>query len=372
MKPTFLEFFAGGGMARAGLSPEWRCLFANDIDPKKASVYRTNWGDSELHLGDIEVIDPRNLPKADLTWASFPCQDLSLAGSGKGLSGKRSGLFWALWSLLHAAAVRPDIVVLENVIGILTSRRGDDFKEICRALASLNYVFGAMVIDALHFVPQSRPRLFLVATRSRHIPGALISSEPDPLWVPDTLKKQYMGLSPDLRAAWRWWKLPVPAARNSMLSDLIMEDPSDVAWHDASVTARLLGMMTDVNMAKVQAASRSGRKRVGAVYRRTRIENGLKFQRAEVRFDDVAGCLRTPGGGSSRQIILVVEGDRIRSRLLSKYEAASLMGYGGQLPINYNEAYHFLGDGLAVPVVRFLSENLLLPLISSKMKQIAA
>ena len=48
---------------------------------------------------------------------------------------------------------------------------------------------------------------------------------------------------------------------------------------------------------------------VGAVYRRTRPdENGIKRQRAEVRFDDVAGCLRTPAGGSSRQIILVVEG----------------------------------------------------------------
>ena len=117
-------------------------------------------------------------------------------------------------------------------------------------------------------------------------------------------------------------------------------------------------MMSPVNLAKVEVAKRAGRRMVGGVYKRTRLnEVGVKVQRAEVRFDDVAGCLRTPAGGSSRQVILVVEGRRVRSRLISSRETARLMGLPETyvLPKNYNEAYHLTGDGVVVPVVRHLA-----------------
>lgn len=89
-----------------------------------------------------------------------------------------------------------------------------------------------------------------------------------------------------------------------------------------------------------------------------------KTQRAEVRFDESSGCLRTPAGGSSRQTVLLVEGGRVRSRLLSPREAARLMGVPEDypLPSNYNEAYHLFGDGLVVPVVSWLEQHLLRPL----------
>ena len=104
---------------------------------------------------------------------------------------------------------------------------------------------------------------------------------------------------------------------------------------------------------------------VGALYRRTRRDaEGARVQRAEVRFDGVAGCLRTPAGGSSRQSLLVVEKGRIRARLLSGREAARLMGLPEdyRLPTGYTDAYHLLGDGVAAPVVRFLAQHLLEPL----------
>jgi DNA (cytosine-5)-methyltransferase 1 len=109
-------------------------------------------------------------------------------------------------------------------------------------------------------------------------------------------------------------------------------------------------------------AQAAGRRMVGGVYKRTR--NGQ--QRAEVRFDDMAGCLRTPVGGSSRQTLVIVEGARIRSRLLSPREAARLMGLpeSYELPERYNEAYHIAGDGLAVPVVRHLAASLFEPMLS--------
>ena len=106
---------------------------------------------------------------------------------------------------------------------------------------------------------------------------------------------------------------------------------------------------------------------VGAIYKRTRKdENGFKVQRAEIRFDDVAGCLRTPAGGSSRQLIMVVDGAKVKSRLISSRETARLMGLPDEyeLPENYNEAYHLTGDGVVVPVVRYLAAHIFEPILT--------
>ena len=85
---TYYDFFAGGGMAGIGLGPEWTCTFANDFDEVKASVYKAYHGGRALAVKDVRQVTADDLPgRADLAWASFPCQDLSLAGSGAGLSG---------------------------------------------------------------------------------------------------------------------------------------------------------------------------------------------------------------------------------------------------------------------------------------------
>ena len=156
---SFYEFFAGGGMVRAGLGAGWSCLFANDIDPKKGACYSHNWGDSKLRLADVAELTTADLPgTADLAWASFPCQDLSLAGSGAGLRGKRSSTFWPFWRLMEALAEEgraPTVVTLENVCGALTSHGGKDFAALSAAIVGGGYRFGALVIDAVHFVPQS-------------------------------------------------------------------------------------------------------------------------------------------------------------------------------------------------------------------------
>ena len=127
--------------------------------------------------------------------------------------------------------------------------------------------------------------------------------------------------------------------------------------------------MTPLHLAKMENARATGRRCVGGVYKRTRLDEFLiKRQRAEVRFDDIAGCLRTPAGGSSRQAIVVVEGQETRSRLLSPREAARLMGLDDayQLPDRYNDAYHIAGDGVCVPVVRYLADQIFEPLLSAQ------
>ena len=358
-------------MVRAGLGPRWSCLFANDIEPKKAASYAENWGASALHVADVAELTAKALPRsAELAWASFPCQDLSLAGSGAGLRGKRSSTFWSFWNLMKALGDEGravPIIVLENVCGALTSHGGKDFSAIGSAFAGSGYRFGALVIDAVHFLPQSRPRLFVIAVaEDRMIPRVLTFLNGEN--CTGALIEAHERLSKRAQRNWLWWRLPPPPKRTLGLADLIEEPPNGVEWHPAAATRKLLRMMSPVNLAKVAAAKKTGRRRVGTIYKRTRSDsNGVKAQRAEIRFDDIAGCLRTPVGGSSRQTIMVVEGRQVRSRLLSPREAARLMGLPEtyKLPKNYNEAYHLAGDGVVVPVVRHIAKNILGPVLAA-------
>lgn len=365
---TYYEFFAGGGMARSGLGGNWQCVFANDISAKKADAYRANWGDDHLWVGDVFKVKTKQLPgQADLAWGSFPCQDLSLAGNGEGLDGDRSGAFWGFWKSIKAlnrVGRKPRMVVLENVYGTLTSHDGKDFEQIGKAVAAEGYVFGAVVVDAVHFVPQSRPRLFVIGIDARLVlPEETYTALPTPSWHPDALIRAYNRLPKAAKNAWRWWNPPAPTERVDTMDSIIEQEPQGVKWHTPEHTLKLLEMMTDVNRRKVMEAQRFGSLKVGTIYRRTR--NGV--QRAEVRFDGVAGCLRTPAGGSSRQTIMIVEGSKVRSRLISPREMARLMGLDESyvLPERYNDAYHLLGDGVAVPVVRHIREHLLDAVLSA-------
>ena len=378
-KPGFYEFFAGGGMARAGLGPGWRCLFANDFDRRKAETYRANWGDEALHVGDVGALTTAQLPGvADLVWGSFPCQDLSLAGAGAGLRGERSGTFWPFWGLVTALGREgraPKLVVLENVCGALTSHGGKDFIALCKALAEGGYRFGALVIDAALFLPQSRPRLFIVAVRADIvIPPSLAEQEGAAPFHTRALLTAYETLPKSLKQNWLWWRLPTPPLRNTTLLDVIEDAPRDVAWHGAVETRALLAMMSPINLERIAQAKRSGRRTVGTLYRRTRYVNGEKMQRAEARFDGLAGCLRTPAGGSSRQFVVLIEKGRVRSRLMSARETARLMGLPDDyiLPENYNEAYHLTGDGVVAPVVGHIAAYLLQPLLGAASLCVAA
>lgn len=371
-KRSFYEFFAGGGMVRAGLGSDWQCLFANDLDAKKAASYRSNWGSKEIKVEDVGLLTTDDLPgTADLVWASFPCQDLSLAGAGAGLKGERSGAFWPFWGLVTAMVAEnraPSVVALENVCGTLTSHDGKDFASIGAALVGAGYRFGAIVVDAVNFVPQSRPRLFILAVhKSRSIPLETVSNAPNPSWHTPSLIGAYRGLTQKAKDAWIWWDLPTPTKRQAVFADLLENEPKGVDWHSAAETKRLLDSMTPINRKKVDAARKAKKRMVGAIYKRTRPNDaGERVVRAEVRFDDVAGCLRTPSGGSSRQTIVIVDGERVRSRLLSPREAARLMGLPDsyKLPDSYNDGYHLAGDGVVVPVVRYLAAHLIEPILS--------
>ena len=248
--------------------------------------------------------------------------------------------------------------------GTLVSRGGRDFQAICGELNDLGYRCGAFVADAALFLPQSRPRLFVVAVR-RDL--AVVGAEGGPcsLWHATAIRKAHAALPDEIARSWIWWSMPRPPERETRLEDMIDETSDEAEWDAPAETVALLSIMSRANLAKVDAAKAAGVRVAGGVYKRTRSWRGIKVQRAEVRFDGVAGCLRTPAGGSSRQIVLVVDCGRIRSRLMSARETARLMGLPDSyvLPTSRNEAYHLTGDGVAVPVVRYIARHVIEPIL---------
>ena len=375
------EFFAGGGMARLGLGEGWKCTFANDICEKKASAYRAHFGSSpELKVSDVGRLSTKDLPGIPgLVWGSFPCQDLSLAGNGAGLDGERSGTFRPFWKLVRGMVNEgraPRIVVIENVNGALTSHSGSDFTSIVQAFAESGYRVGAVIMNAARFLPQSRPRLFIIGVHGDiAIASRLACNAPTEPWHTKPLIRAHENLPERIARNWIWWAMPVPKEIVPSLASLIEDRPTGTSWHSDAETRRLLSLMAPNHRKKVANALESGKRHVGTIYKRTRPnKNGVMVQRAEVRFDGISGCLRTPVGGSSRQIVMIVEKGRIRTRLLSPREAARLMGVPDSypLPTAYNDAYHVFGDGVAVPVVSWLERHLLLPLSeSARVRQVA-
>ena len=371
---SFYEFFCGSGMARAGLGAGWTCAFANDVSPMKIASYTRNWGGNGVKTADVARLTTKDLPGAvALAWASFPCPDLSEGGRGEGLQGARSNTLWPCLALLRALRAEgraPKTIALENVNGLVEPRGEAFFDLLCATLTDMGYRFGVLAIDAELFVPQSRPRIFVIAADAAiAIPASLVAAGPAaPFHSPNLVK----ACQRNAQHAPIWWRLPAPPPRNVTLADIIEDAPTGVSWRNKGDTDRLLAMMAPLHLAKVEEARRAslsaGKRMVGGYYRRMRDEAGGRVQRVEVRFDDVAGCLRTAkGGGSSIQDIMVIDGDTVRTRRLSTREAARLMGLPDsyRLPSDYVAAYDLMGDGVAVPAVRWLAEHILEPIIEA-------
>lgn len=348
---AYLEFFAGSGLVAQGLKGMFRSIWANDIDDKKRAVYTANHTKNHFHLGSIADVTGMDLPKASLAWASFPCQDLSLAGLAGGIRGKRSGLVWEWLRIIDEMPDAPSILVAENVVGLVSSAGGSHYRTLHAALAKRGYKVGAMLLDAVRFVPQSRPRIFVVAVKN-HIPLPPELISPTPTWLhSDAIRKAAMGLED-----WVWWYMPEPPARATVLTDIV-EFEADYA--DSESDERNIGLISQRHAAAL-AAMPDKQTFVAPGYKRTRAGK----QVLELRFDNIAGCLRTPSGGSSRQLLVIRKNGQLKSRLLTIKEAARLMGApeNYKIPGSYNDGYKAMGDGVAVPVAKWLAKNLLLPL----------
>lgn len=345
-KHCFHEFFAGSGLVSCGLSDSFRSVWANDVSERKAKVYRANADPNVLHVGDIADVEGSKLPPASLSWASFPCQDLSLAGNIEGIYSERSGLVWQWLRILDEQAdAAPRVICLENVSGLVSAHNGEDYRHLHQALVNRGYAVGAVLINASHFVPQSRPRVFVIGTKGP-IPSCL--SGDGPIWAhTPTLQKLASTIN-----GFVWWNLPKPERRNQIIDDVVEQQ---VPFDKDEVTA----LIPKDHLHKFEKTGRQ----YATGYRRTR--NGKQV--LEIRCDGVAGCLRTPAGGSSRQYLVHQDKDGVHARLLTTREVARLMGAPDtfELPGTYNDGYFAMGDAVAVPVVKYLSDHLLTQLVEA-------
>jgi DNA (cytosine-5)-methyltransferase 1 len=375
---TVMEFFAGIGLFRLGLEASgWSCALANDISVDKAETYRSNFGDDQLVVGDIWELDPRTIPTALAATASFPCTDLSLAGERRGLQGNESGTVGAFLKILGSLASEnraPKIVVLENVTGLLTSHGGNDVRSLVEELNSLNYVVDILQIDAIHFLPQSRARVFLigVAADQASLAFDLDSGSASLLDFSSILDTQHPCRPPAIvrtirrneHCHWGLRALPPLPVRKLDVDQLIddSENAREMEWGDDKVT-KLLGQMSKKHLEVLDDWRRTGGHHVGTVYRRVR--NG--GSRAELRSDGVAGCLRTPKGGSSKQIVVMMDSGKISIRFMTAREYARLMGVPDdfvQSP-NYIKALFGYGDAVCVPVIEWLDAAYLSPIATA-------
>lgn len=348
-KPSCLDFFAGSGLVAEGLKDFFTTVWANDISGKKAAVFRANHDAGIFHLGPVEEIRGKDLPGAVLSWGSFPCQDLSLAGNMGGLSSSRSGLVWHWLRVMDELAETPPLAVAENVVGLVSSAGGEHYRTLHGALSERGYKVGAVTLDASWWTPQSRKRIFVIAVHHT-LPTAALESH-QPIWChSEAIVRAARGLN-----RWVWWNLPQPELQRPRLEEIIdFSAPCD----SPEKRDRLLRLIPEKHMEKLRAAA--PQMRVFPGYKR--IRNGRQV--LELRFDGLAGCLRTPEGGSSRQFLVLRDQEGWRTRLLSVAEAAALMGVRKDylIPGTYNDGYKAMGDAVAVPASRYLARSLLAPL----------
>ncbi|MFJ4412597.1 DNA cytosine methyltransferase [Streptomyces sp. NPDC088910] len=367
------EFFAGIGLARMGLESAkcgFKVKWANDLEESKRSMYLGHFGQDDKGLYRVkdikdvaEDIDAAGVPRdLDLIWASFPCTDLSLAGGREGLAGKASGTFWNLMHILEqlTGSQRPRVVALENVNGFATSNGGEDIKAAVRRLNDLGYTVDVITLDARRWVPQSRPRLFLVASLE---PPMLLDSERNtelrPSWLNAVLD------DPELRTHRAELPAPPPLLTEGWTELVDDDSAAGVEWWSKEQTDKFIGELSTGQQKRRREIAVVGKKVYRTAYRRTR--GGVPAW--EIRADDIAGCLRTAGGGSSKQAVVCIRKNQApKVRWMTAREYAKLMGAPAYtLPASRSQSIMGFGDAVCVDAVRWLAENYLEPLLSHKM-----
>jgi len=327
-------------------------------------MYQAFFPDSNHHyvIDDVFNLDPADIPATTLATCSFPCIDLSLAGNMNGIGGKHSSAFWGFVRILKAQGeAAPPLIMVENVPGWLYSNNGADFRITVQALNELGYVCDVFMLDALRFTPQSRLRVFLIGTKS---PVLEQSARYLVLRRRGALMSEHLQKSLLANAELRWFAADIPEPpplRREGLSTIVEDLPDgDTRWWPQEEVDRHLAMMEDSHYQRVLELSRGKQTSYRTFFRRRRVEQ----QRAEVRHDDIAGCLRTAVGGSGKQFLIKAGGGVIKMRTMTPREYARLQGVPDSYPIHVDgvQALTGFGDAVCVPAITWIADNVLTPL----------
>lgn len=165
---TFIDLFAGmGGFHLASSYFGGTCVFASDIDTFAQKTYKHNFGLTPF--GDIASINEIDIPNHDVLYAGFPCQPFSYSGKCEGFEDKTRGtLFFDVIRIIKAK--NPKVILLENVKGFKSHRKGETMRIAIKCLESLDYIVDWAIINSMyHNVPQARERWYCLAIKSEFI-----------------------------------------------------------------------------------------------------------------------------------------------------------------------------------------------------------
>lgn len=375
---TVADFFAGIGLVTMGLNHAGlKTVYALDYDDTKALQYRENFSDHKYVVKDIALEKGDNVPSVDIAHASFPCTDLSLAGSRKGLYEGESSAFWHFARIIgemqhEYGSKTPKVILLENVEGLLTSNGGNDLRELMQELNKLGYAVDLLRINAAHFVPQSRVRIFIIGV-NKTLTG-LDSRRSDlrslrPTNARPSKIKDFVDRNADLD--WYHQVLPMLPTRKYDIDSII--DPT-AEWWPQQKADFIYSQLHSHHRLVVDDAMRSKNYTYFPAFRRMRKRDGKNQSTIEIRTDKIAGCLRTPKGGSARQLVIRAGAGKFEVRLFNAREAARLMGaddFNIHPSLSLNQSLFGFGDAVCVPVLSWIGENYLKPLVNGETLQFA-
>jgi len=364
---TVAEYFAGIGLVRMGLEPcGWRVIFANDISEKKYEMYQTFFPDAKQHykIADVFDLDGADIPTTTMATCSFPCVDLSLAGNMTGINGKHSSAFWGFLKILKRQQnAAPKIILIENVPGWLYSNSGNDFRITVQALNQLGYACDVFILDALRFTPQSRQRVFLIGAKTAASDTTLEQIAQRSYFLSSKTLRKTLSANRDLK--WFYIDLPAPPPLRSnglaAIIELLSDD--DSRWWSEDEVMRHFNMMSKAHHQMVTMLIDNSHINYRTFYRRKRHDR----QRAEVRSDEIAGCLRTAIGGSGKQFLIKAGNGQLKMRTMTPREYARLQGVPEHYPISANgiQALTGFGDAVCVPVIKWIAQHALNPLLNN-------
>ncbi len=309
---TFIDLFAGiGGTRLAFEKAGGECVFTSEWDKFCHYTYYANFG--EKPAGDITKIDAADIPDHDVLLAGFPCQPFSIAGVSKKISlGREHGfddklqgnLFFDIARILKEK--RPKVFMLENVKNLKSHDKGKTYKVISDTLKLLNYKIFVKIVDAKHYVPQHRERIFIVGFD----------------------KKKFRNIK---------FKFPkMPEARRYELDEILLSDVDN----KYTLTERLWLYLK--NYAKKH------RER----------GNGFGYGLIDSTKDKYTRTLSARYYKDGSEIL--IKQDKRRPRRLTPRECARLMGFDDsfKIVVSDTQAYRQFGNSLVVPVVEDIASKI--------------
>ena len=309
-------------------------------------MYEANFGRQDFRLGDIREVNGSDVPDVEVATASFPCTDLSLAGQRRGLNGEQSSMFWEFARVLEEmGSRRPRAVMLENVPSFASSHGGKDLRDALSCLSQLGYDSEVIRVDARHFVPQSRERLFVCARQA--------SGDARQNWQ-STFDQRAPSIVPRTAAA--------PPPLDYLLDDL---PPDATQWWDEPRAGRLVDSLSEVQRARFDRSRYADAVCWTTGYRRTRAGRAVW----ELRRDGISGCLRTARGGSSKQALVQAGLGDFRVRWMTSREYARLQGASSYVipdTVTENQALSGFGDAVCVPAVEWVARSFIAPALQGQ------